>query len=71
MNTAKFQKHLGFPSGEMALTIMRIVDGVEVSLVRSLTASRWTFLIDKEGRIVHKNMAVWAEDDSKNILETI
>lgn len=66
----KISKAFGVPVREGA-TIMRIVDGVEVSLVRSLTASRWTFLIDKEGRIVHKNTAVQAEEDSKNILETI
>ena len=52
-------------------TIMRMVDGVERSLSRGVTASRWTFLIDPDGRIVHKNTEVDAEHDSQKILETI
>lgn len=66
----KISKAFGVPVREGA-TILRIVDGVERSLVRGVTASRWTFLIDMEGRIVHKNTAVEAEQDSKNILETV
>ena len=66
----KISKAFGVPVREGA-TIMRIVDGVERSLVRGVTASRWTFLIDTDGRVVHKNTAVEAEQDSKNILETV
>jgi len=66
----KISKAFGVPVREGA-TILRNVDGVERSLVRGVTASRWTFLIDLEGRIVHKDTAVKAEQDSKNILETV
>ncbi len=66
----KISKAFGVPLREGA-TIVRNVDGVERSLVRGVTASRWTFLIDSEGRIVHKDTAVKAEQDSKNILETV
>ncbi len=66
----KISKAFGVPVREGA-TITRMVDGVEKSLVRGVTASRWTFLINAEGRIVHKNTAVDAEQDSKNILETV
>lgn len=66
----KISKAFGVPVREGA-TIMRMVDGVERSLVRGVTASRWTFLIDPEGRVVHKNTEVDAEQDSKNILETV
>jgi len=52
-------------------TITQLIDGVERSLVRGVTASRWTFLIDTHGKIVHKNTAVDAEQDSRNILETV
>ena len=66
----KISKAFGVPVREGA-TITRMVDSVEKSLVRGVTASRWTFLINAEGRIVHKNTAVDAEQDSKNILETV
>ena len=66
----KISKAFGVPVREGA-TITQMVDGVERSLVRGVTASRWTFLIDTNGRIVHKNTAVDAEQDSRNILETV
>jgi peroxiredoxin Q/BCP len=66
----KISRAFGVPVRE-GDTITRMVDGVETTLVRGVTASRWTFLIDAEGRIVHKNTAVDAELDSKNILETV
>jgi peroxiredoxin Q/BCP len=66
----KISRAFGVPVREGA-TITRMVDGVERTLVRGVTASRWTFLIDADGRIVHKNTAVDAELDSKNILETV
>lgn len=66
----KISKAFGVPVRQGA-TIMRLVDGVERSLSRGVTASRWTFLIDPEGRIVHKNTEVDAEQDSQIILETV
>lgn len=66
----KISKAFGVPVREGA-TITQMVDGVERSLVRGVTASRWTFVIDTDGRIVHKNTAVDAEQDSRNILETV
>lgn len=46
-------------------------EGGEVELKRGVTAARWTFVIDKEGKIVHKNTKVTAADDSKQILEAV
>ena len=66
----KISKVFGVPVREGA-TIRRMVDGVEMSLRRGVTASRWTFLIDANGRIVHKNTAVDAERDCENILKTV
>ena len=66
----KISKAFGVPVREGA-TITQMVDGVERSLVRGVTASRWTFVIDTNGKIVHKNTAVDAEQDSRNILETV
>ena len=52
-------------------TITRMVDGVERSLVRGVTASRWTFIIGKDGRIIRKNTTVDAEHDCRKVLETV
>ncbi len=52
-------------------TIMRMVDGVEQSLKRGVTASRWTFIIGKDGRIIRKNTTVDAEQDCRKVLETV
>jgi thioredoxin-dependent peroxiredoxin len=52
-------------------TITRMVDGVEQTLTRGVTASRWTFIIGKDGRIVRKNTTVDAEQDCRKVLETV
>ncbi|WP_321348076.1 peroxiredoxin [uncultured Draconibacterium sp.] len=50
-------------------TITREINGQEFDLVRGATASRWTFIIDKQGNIVYKNTEVDASKDSAEILE--
>lgn len=52
-------------------TITSMVDGVEQTLTRGITASRWTFIIGKNGKIVRKNTTVNAAQDCKNVLETV
>jgi peroxiredoxin Q/BCP len=52
-------------------TITRMVDGVEQTLKRGVTASRWTFIIGKDGRIIRKNTMVDAEQDYRKVLETV
>lgn len=52
-------------------TITRSIDGVEHSLVRGVTASRWTFVIAPNGRVIAKNTAVDPEKDATNVLEII
>jgi len=52
-------------------TISRSIDGVEHSLSRGVTASRWTFVIGKDGRIVRKSTAVDPEKDCQNVLQTV
>ena len=46
-------------------------DGKEESFVRTATIQRWTFVIDKKGKIASKNSTVKAADDSKAILELV
>lgn len=45
--------------------------GKEIELKQGVRAKRWTFLIDKEGKIALKNTEVKAADDSKAILKAI
>lgn len=46
-------------------------DGQEISLTRSATADRWTFIIGKDGKIAYKNTKVAAAEDSKAIAEAV
>jgi len=52
-------------------TVAKEIGGVSEQLVRSVTAKRWTFVIDAKGTIVSKNTAVAAADDSKAILKVV
>jgi peroxiredoxin Q/BCP len=45
--------------------------GKDVTLTRGGTAQRWTFVIGKDGKILHKNNKVNAAEDSKKILEVV
>jgi peroxiredoxin Q/BCP len=46
-------------------------DGKEETLTRGVTAKRWTFVIDKAGKISLKNTDVKAAEDSKAILKLL
>lgn len=52
-------------------SITRVVDDMEVLLNRGVTASRWTFIIGKDGKIKYVNQQVDAENDSKAVLEAL
>jgi peroxiredoxin Q/BCP len=52
-------------------TITREINDESFDLVRGITTSRWTFIIDKSGKIVYKNTEVDATNDTKQILEFI
>jgi peroxiredoxin Q/BCP len=60
----------GVPLGKGG-EIKREVDGKEYVLKRGVTASRWTFVIDRQGRIALKNTKVNAAEDSKAILKFV
>ena len=49
-------------------TITREVEGKSFDLTRGATASRWTFIIDKKGKIVYKNEQVDAAKDAEVVL---
>jgi peroxiredoxin Q/BCP len=68
--TGAVAKAFGVPLSE-GKTITVDVDGKQVSLTRGVTAKRWTFVIDKAGKIALKNTDVKAADDSKAILKLL
>ena len=49
--------------------ITRTVENQHVKLVRGVTEARWTFIIDKSGKIIYKDTDVKAADDSKKVLK--
>ena len=66
--SAEIARNYGVPTKEGG-SIMRKVDEKEVTLERSYTPNRWTFIIDKNGKIVYKDTEVDAAADSKKVLE--
>ena len=52
-------------------SIVRNIGGNDITLERGVTASRWTFIIDKAGKIAYVNTEVSAAEDSKQTIEVI
>ncbi len=52
-------------------TISREINGENFLLTRGITASRWTFVLDKNMKIIYKNNQVNASEDSQNVKQLI
>jgi len=52
-------------------TIEREIDGKTIGLTRGITAKRWTFIIDREGKILSIDNNVNASEDTNNTLQKI
>ena len=52
-------------------SINKEFNGTNFLLTRGVTASRWTFVLDKNRKIVYKNSNINAAEDSKNIINII
>ncbi|MEX0983020.1 MAG: peroxiredoxin [Bacteroidales bacterium] len=61
----------GVPVNEGRRSIEREVEGKFYTLARDLTTSRWTFIVDKQGRVIYKSTDVNAAEDSKAVLEVL
>lgn len=64
-------KAFGVPLKPGDVANVKDEDGKPLALKRGVTAARWTFVIDKDGKIVHKDTNVKAADDSKKIQSVI
>jgi len=67
----KLARQFGVPVGKGGTVKIKGANGQPVTLTRTLTASRWTFVIDKTGKIVSKNTKVNPAQDSKQIADLI
>lgn len=60
----------GVPVGDGG-KISREIGGERVELERGVTTSRWTFIIDKDGKIVYRDTEVDAEGDSQAVISAL
>ena len=67
----KVAETFGVPVTPGEKTVKATIDGKEELLTRTVTTARWTFVIDKSGKIAAKNTTVKAAEDSKAILELV
>jgi len=68
--SGEIAKSFGVPTRDGG-KITKEIDGRSYDLVRGTTASRWTFIIDKNGKIVSKNEQVDVEKDTEEVLNFI
>ena len=66
----KIAELLGVPVKDGA-TIDLEVEGSQLSLTRGITATRWTFVVDMNGKLIYKNKDVSASQDSETVLNHI
>jgi len=64
-------KKFGVPFGKGATVKAKDADGKAIEFMRAGTAARWTFIINKDGKIAYKNTKVAPADDAKKITEFI
>jgi len=63
-------KAFGVPAGKGG-TVKKKIDDKEEEFTRGCSIQRWTFVIDKSGKIAYKNAKVNAAEDSKAVLEAV
>jgi peroxiredoxin Q/BCP len=64
-------KKFGVPVGKGGGFDTKDAEGNPIKLKRGVTAQRWTFVINKDGKVIYKNTKVNPTQDSKQILELI
>jgi peroxiredoxin Q/BCP len=64
-------KQFGVPVGPGATVKARDAENNPIEFKRNATLARWTFVIDKDGKVAYKNTKVTPADDAKRITEFI
>lgn len=60
----------GVPMGEGG-AIKRTVAGEEIELVRENTPKRWTFIVDRSGKVVYRDTEVNPEGDGEKVVKAL
>lgn len=68
--SGEIAKKFGVPTLAGGVIDKEISTG-KISLSRSLTIKRWTFIIDKNSKVVYKDMAVNAAEDAQKVTDFI
>jgi peroxiredoxin Q/BCP len=68
---ATLAKLFGVPINKSEKSIIRNIGGIEHTLIRNVTTSRWTFVIDKNQKVIYKSTNVKAEEDSQTVIEML
>ena len=66
----KIAEIFGVPTSEGG-SIEREIEGQTLQLARGVTSSRWTFVIDVNGRLIYRDKAVSASTDPETVLKFI
>ncbi|KPL12486.1 MAG: hypothetical protein AMS23_04035 [Bacteroides sp. SM1_62] len=66
----KISELFGVPTTE-GRTIEKEVDGKILQLTRGVTTSRWTYVVDRNGRLVYRDDDVQAATDPEAVLKAI
>ena len=69
-NEGNISKIFGIPTNKGG-EITREIGGENLLLIRGITTPRWTFVLDKDRKIIYKNAEVNAAEDSKKVKEAI
>lgn len=61
----------GVPKTVGDKTVTAVIGGVSHELSRSVTAKRWTFIVDRDGKIAYKDENVNARQDSQKVIKAL
>ncbi len=61
----------GVPKTVGEKTVKATIDGVDYDLVRNVTTKRWTFIIDRDGKVAYKDDNVNARQDAEKVMSAI
>lgn len=70
-SSGEVAKQFGVPVAIGEKTVKKLIAGIDTSLVRSATTKRWTFVIDRDGKIAYKDAKVKAKADPEKIVKVI
>ena len=66
-----FAKKFGVPVGKGGTSTAKDAEGKEVKITQGVRAKRWTFVIDKDGKVAYIDKMVKAADDHKKVSEVV